>query len=370
MNEHKQSIIIKILSITLVLTIIFASMGVGVYFMKKNHVLEDMVKKMVTEATTQTPTETPTENQTPENNPPTEDEQNQGIVEEVTAPMAFMAVKESGIKLAPLNAPVMDRGTGGISQTISATVLPSTALNKAVDWTIIWADSNVSLNISDYLTITPDSDGSTTATVTCRQAFSNNAVIIVTTRESAYTAECLVTYVGVPTEMAVTCDGITISNNECALGVGESYSFNVAPTNALGSVGSNYQTLNVTLDAVGSVVLGNYTTTNGGSSSWSDTADHTVTVQSLLDNFIELSYSNGVATVTTKKTIESYYEYVTRMDGGRTKLYTNKYHSSVGDCYFRLTVTEPNSHVTKTIKITFDSSIVTGVTTNKSEISF
>lgn len=347
MNE-KLSIVVKILAIILVLMLILGSLGAGYYFMKKNQILEELMQK--------TETVMPEESQEPSG-------------EEQALTLTISSIKENGIKLAPLNA-AGDGNASGLTHVLTATVLPSTAKNKAVDWTIVWADSNNTTNISEYLTITPNSDGSTIATVTCKKAFTGNAIVVVTTRESGYTAECLVTYVGVPTDITVSCSGITITNNACALGVGKTYSFNVAPTNTLGTVGNDYKNLTVTLDAVGSVVLGNYTTYTGGTSEWSSTADHTVTVQSLIDNFITLSYSNGVATVTTKKTIESYYEYLTRMDGGRTKLYTNKYHSSVGDCYFRLTVTEPNSHVSKTIKITFDSTIVTGVNLSPSEISF
>ena len=360
MKESKLSITVKVLAIILILTLLLGSLGLGFYFMKKNEILEQIMEKVEqqTENGSQSEPETPTE----------EDDQ---PVTEVTEPtLSFTSFTESvGLKLAPMNA-AGDRGVTGLTKTLVATVLPSTARNKAVDWSIVWADANNTANISQYLTVTPESNGSTTATVTCTQAFTGNAVVIVTTRESGYTAECVVTYVGVPTDMSVSCDGITISNNACALGVGQTYAFNVAPTNSLGAVGTNYQNVNVTLDAVGSVVLGNYTIYSDGSEEWSSTADHTVTVQSLIDNFIEVSYSNGVATVTTKKTIESYYEYLTRMDGGRTKLYTNKYHSSVGECYFRLTVTEPVSHVTKTIKITFDSTIVTSVNLSPSEISF
>ena len=351
MKESKLSITVKVLAIILIVTLLLGSLGLGLYFMKKNEMLEKLVEQIGTQ--TEQPAEEP--EQSTETEEPT---------------LMLTTIKESaGLKLAPMNA-AGDRGVTGLTHVLTATVLPSTAKNKAVDWTIVWADSNNTANISEYLTITPDSDGSTIATVTCLKAFTGNAVVVVTTRESAYTAECLVTYVGVPTDMSVSCNGITISNNACALGVGESYAFNVAPVNTLGPAGSGYQNLTVTLDAVGSVVLGNYTKFSDGSEEWSSTADHTVSVQSLIDNFIELSYSNGVATVTTKKTIESYYEYLTRMDGGRTKLYTNKYHSSVGECYFRLTVTEPVSHVTKTIKITFDDSIVTGVNTNTSQINF
>lgn len=90
-----------------------------------------------------------------------------------------------------------------VSKTLTATVLPATAENKAVDWTCDWADESNTANVSEYVTVTPETDGSTTATVTCFKAFTGNVVITATTRENGYSATCIVTFVGLPTEISL-----------------------------------------------------------------------------------------------------------------------------------------------------------------------
>lgn len=86
------------------------------------------------------------------------------------------------------------------SVTITATITPSTALNKKVDWSLAWKNASSSWangkTVTDYVTITPSSDGSTTATVTCLQPFGEQISIKVTSRanENAF-ATCNVDYV-------------------------------------------------------------------------------------------------------------------------------------------------------------------------------
>ena len=57
-----------------------------------------------------------------------------------------------------------------VSKTIIATVLPATAANKQVDWSVEWGDEEAEGDVSQYVTVTPASDGSTTATVTCKRS--------------------------------------------------------------------------------------------------------------------------------------------------------------------------------------------------------
>ena len=56
-----------------------------------------------------------------------------------------------------------------VSQTLVATITPSTATNKKVDWSVSWLDSSAAggKTVTDYVTVTPLSDGSLTATLTC-----------------------------------------------------------------------------------------------------------------------------------------------------------------------------------------------------------
>ena len=83
---------------------------------------------------------------------------------------------------------------------LTATLTPENATNKAVDWTIAWnggrgqggggssglrssewADGKT---VTDYVTVTPTSDGALTANVECLQAFGAQVKITVTSRDN------------------------------------------------------------------------------------------------------------------------------------------------------------------------------------------
>lgn len=84
--------------------------------------------------------------------------------------------------------------------TLTATVLPETATDKTVDWAVAfvnpsseWASGKT---VTDYVTVTPSSDGSTTATVQCLEDFGEQIVVTVTSRDNPEaTAQCTVDFV-------------------------------------------------------------------------------------------------------------------------------------------------------------------------------
>ncbi len=291
-------------------------------------------------------------------------------VEQVAAQNDFAMQPMSTSKIRLMSAGVATVAEdSSVSKTLVATVLPATAENKLVDWSVAWADSSNTANISEYITVTPSSGGSTTATVTCKRAFTGNAVVTVTTRENGYTADCVVTFVGIPTDITINGD-ISPASGVYNTGIGDTYTFNVAVTNPFNQVGANYQNVTATVNGVGSVVLGTYQSTTGSGSTWYDESDKTVTLDSLKDNFISISFENNVLSITTVKSIESYYGKLERIDGGRTRYYTDKFRSYVDECYFNVTLTESNSGLSKTMKIVFDDSVVTGVSINSSDLTF
>lgn len=274
------------------------------------------------------------------------------------------------VKLMAASPMVASTTTSSVSQTLVATVYPSTASNKTVDWSVAWADSGKTEDVKNFVTVSPQSNGSTIATVTCYQAFEGNIIVTVKTRESGYTADCIVTFVGIPTEIKVTSN-LTEQTDGYHLGIGNAYTFNVALDNPFNSVGADYQNVTATLNGVGSVILSykEYYIASGNEN-WYDTSDKEVTLDSLKDNFITVNYENGVLTVNTLKSIESYYGSVKTMDGGRTKAYDDIFRSYVTDCYFTVKLTESNSGLSKTIKIRFDETVVAGVEMTDSEVLF
>lgn len=74
------------------------------------------------------------------------------------------------------------------SVTVTATLNPSTVRDelKAVDWSVSWKNSSSSWasgkSVTDYVTVTPTSDGSATATVACSQAFGEQIILTCTSR--------------------------------------------------------------------------------------------------------------------------------------------------------------------------------------------
>ena len=83
--------------------------------------------------------------------------------------------------------------------TLTATVLPSTAVDKTVDWTVEFADPTATWaegkTASDYVSVIPASDGALTATVTAIEAFGAQVKIVVTSRSNPDAqAYCLVDY--------------------------------------------------------------------------------------------------------------------------------------------------------------------------------
>ena len=123
--------------------------------------------------------------------------------------------------------------------------------------------------------------------------------------------------------------------------------------------------------AYGSVVLGYYESYNSGGSNWFDDSNVTVTLDSLKDNFMSVSYADGVLSITTVKTIESYYESLKRIDGGRTRQYTNKFREyATDDAYFYVKLTQPDSGLEKLMKIKFDETVVAGVDVNNAQLYF
>ena len=153
---------------------------------------------------------------------------------------------------------------------IEAYVRPDDAANKKVDFSVSWgtAPTHGSEPVENYLTVTPDSDGSTTATVSCKKAFGDDTILItVTTREGGYTATCTVTFTGI-------ADGISISGSTATkksssgrgeyyeVGTSKTYTFNFSLTNAFDDVASDLSVKEI--GGVGTMYFGNRSYNDGG----------------------------------------------------------------------------------------------------------
>ena len=107
-----------------------------------------------------------------------------------------------------------------VTANIIATISPNNAANKKVDWSAAfknpeseWASGKT---LSEYITVTPAADGSLMASVTCYQAFGEQVILTVTSRENAEaTASCTIDYKQqlVSYDLSVTQEGKTPSVN-------------------------------------------------------------------------------------------------------------------------------------------------------------
>ena len=160
-------------------------------------------------------------------------------------------VKVMSAKIAPENY-----AANGVSAqaetayTLTATVLPEKASNKAVDWTVsfvnpvsAWATGKT---VTDYVTVTPTADGALTANVECLQAFGEQIKVTVTSRNNAEaTATCLVDYAErvAGYTLTLTNGGVTISSSDPEYTVTGNSSVSISKgeyTKTVGTVEENF----------------------------------------------------------------------------------------------------------------------------------
>ena len=98
-----------------------------------------------------------------------------------------------------------------------AYVIPENANNREVDFSVAWGEGaqRSAEPVTDYVTVTPESDGSRIATVSCKKAFGDDTIVItVTTRDGGFTANCTVTFEGTPNSLKFVYDDREYSSTE------------------------------------------------------------------------------------------------------------------------------------------------------------
>ena len=159
---------------------------------------------------------------------------------------ANAAVQQNGegiiLNMIHLSSAGVELVENTLQKVLTATVLPENAPNKTVDWEIAWGDNGLEAPVTDYLTITPEADGSTTATLTCYQGFGDATIIVtVRTRAGNYSATCICTYDGAPDSLEISYDGTPIDNSgEFLTFTPGTYTFDLSLNNDFGYLGSSY----------------------------------------------------------------------------------------------------------------------------------
>ena len=284
---------------------------------------------------------------------------------------------------------------------IQAHVRPDDAVNKEVDFSVAWgnAPTHGSEDVSDYLTVTPDSDGSTMATVSCKKAFGDDTIVItVTTREGGYTAICTVTFTGIASGIEITSSTAAKKSTSergeyYELGTSKTYTFDIGLTNAFDDVTGD---LSVTgIGGSGSLYFGEMRIEGGAFTRFTNMQKKDIS--SLADKFItSATVSSGKLVVTTSKTlianyyssheadtltgVDYYYDRYVYQDDGSGLVsgvqISDNYEAKAAEnvaalesCYFTVTVKDNISGLTETVRLWVVSS-VSGVSLSPTELEF
>ena len=283
---------------------------------------------------------------------------------------------------------------------IEAYVRPDDAANKKVDFSVSWgtAPTHGSEPVENYLTVTPDSDGSTTATVSCKKAFGDDTILItVTTREGGFQATCTVTFTGIADDISISGSTATKKSSSgrgeyYEVGTSKTYTFDISLTNAFDDVTSDLSVKEI--GGVGTMYFGNGSYNDGGYINFSNVTQKDI--GDLADEFItSATISGNTLTVKTgSKILENYYSsygpdeyfitdifydrYVIEMNDDwsikdSSDSFNNqnaKYNAEhIDDCYFYVTVEDEISGLTQTVKLWLVSS-VSGVSLSPTTLEF
>ena len=131
---------------------------------------------------------------------------------------------ENGVKLMSAKIPVAEYAANGVSAqaetayTLTATITPADAANKTVDWSVAFVNPSSSWanakKVTDYVTVTPTSDGALTATVECKQAFGEQIKVTATSADNPEkSASCTVDYAQKVTGVSVSIGDIDFVEN-------------------------------------------------------------------------------------------------------------------------------------------------------------
>ena len=130
----------------------------------------------------------------------------------------------NGVQIMSVQIPAESYVEYGISPMaesayqLTATVYPATATDKTIDWSVAWSDASASWasgkTVTNYVTVTPTSDGSLTANVACLQAFGAKIKVVASSRENPeITAECAVDYAQRCPSPLFSAAGLSVPNH-------------------------------------------------------------------------------------------------------------------------------------------------------------
>lgn len=127
--------------------------------------------------------------------PPAQEEPNTPEDDTTKGEASIENGESAGIRLMAMKIPVAEYKTYGVSvqaetaYTVTATVYPEDAANQKVDWSVSFANASSTWasgkKVTDYVTVTPSSDGALTAVIQNVAAFGEQIIVKTTSRDNA-----------------------------------------------------------------------------------------------------------------------------------------------------------------------------------------
>ena len=314
------------------------------------------------------------------------------VAENGESGLEITMIEECGVQLLASSGET--RGTGSaFEKRLTATVIPYDAPNKKVDWSVAWAPgaSRANQDVSQYLTVTANADGSPIAFVRCLKSFEGDKIIVtVTTRVGGFHATCQVEYKGIPESLTIDTTGKTVQRDAdwgvdmVELTCGDTYPLNLVLDNELHAVGSTYGQYTIYVESHGSIETYDH---RHNSTTGEDTYSiGTATILDVNDSLevngsvyccfdvgggfmllLDLTVENGKLMVRTGSPIASYYS----IRGDRPGYFERNFQAYVDGKvpYFTVTVTDTASGLSDTINIK-TMPTVSRVTVDPDEMTF
>lgn len=259
-------------------------------------------------------------------------------------------------------------GSNYVGKTLVATVTPSTAVNKEIEWSIKWADGTLD-NIENYYQVVPTTAGSNIAEVRCYGKAEKNAVVTARTVDGGFSATCVVKFVGMPTTMNITSTLGKDSSGYYNLDIGGHYyniEFLVNLDNIFGYVGNKNCTYEV-VSLSGNIKVGDCWD-DGLDVHWYEDTIKTVPFSNYLDDMI-FSYNNVTNKLSFTYSVDSLLKYSEVGSSDETCDYEKFYSIIDGEQYILTVKVTHSSGLSENIRIKF-APAVTNVSLDQSEIVF
>ena len=302
----------------------------------------------------------------------------------------------SGIPLAQFGDPEGTTSTARAEVRIEAYVVLENANNREVDFSVAWDEGaqRSAEPVTDYVTVTPETDGSRVATVVCIKGFGDDIILItVTTRDGGFQATCTVTFEGTPNSLKFMYNNTEYtSTSEITVQANAEYSVKLKLVGEFGEVGEKFGDFEV----VSVTMQGKFNAKREGVNNAAVVYEDTIVidledpcyyaydiatggngnkVEFDASQFIECSIEGDTLKVRAIRSETSFFHPSTPPRTGTRVTYESAYYDPRGggapsDCRMCVLVKDKVSGVEGLIYIDIEGTAVSGVSLSETELEF